>query len=584
MTAIRVLLPTATAAETRRALAGLVRPHRGLAVLTGVVLVAATVAGLTVPPLLGRIIDVVVGDGPIRVVDRIVLALLAATVAQGALSGYGRLLTARLGELVLAGLRERVVDRALSVPLGDVERAGTGDLVARVGGDVGVISEAVRDALPELVVSVLSVGLTVVGLATLDWRLALAGLAATPVYVIATCWYLRRSMPIYAAERIAEGARAQQLHSSIAGAATVRAYRLGPRHVRFVTDRSQQALAVTLQAAAVRAWFFSRINASELVGLGTILVTGFFSVRSGAVSVGEATAAALYFHRLFDPISALLILLDTAQAAAAALARLVGVATLDEPAEAGSLIRPADASVRLDHVRFAYKAGHDVLHDVDLRIASGERVALVGPSGAGKSTVAKLVAGVHRPTAGDVRLGGVRIEELGATEARRTVALITQEVHVFAGALADDLRLAWPDAIDEQLFVVLARVGALDWVKTLPAGLGTVVGDGGHRLSATQAQQLALARLLLANAPIAILDEATAEAGSAGARTLEASADAVLDGRTALVVAHRLTQAAAADRIVVLEAGSVVETGTHDQLTAQAGRYAELWAAWAASR
>ncbi|MGH8904297.1 MAG: ABC transporter ATP-binding protein [Egibacteraceae bacterium] len=600
----RVLLPTATAAQTRQAVAGLVRAHRGLAVRTVVVLVAATAVGLAVPPLLGHIVDIVVasqppgaqgvGGSPLNAqgaggnspnaITAVVAALLAATGAQGVLSGWGRLLVARLGELMLAGLREQVVERALGVPLGDMERAGTGDLVARVGGDVSAVSEAVREALPGLVVSVLTVGLTVVGLAALDWRLALAGLAAAPAQITATRWYLRRSAPIYAVERIAEGARAQQLHESIAGAATVRAYRLGRRHVRLVTDRSREAITVSLRATAVRAWFSSRLNAAELVGLGAILVVGFVTVRAGVVSVGKATAAALYFHRLFDPVGTLLFLIDIAQAAAAALARLVGVATLDPPAQPASTSPPADASVTFRGVRFAYEDGHEVLHGVDVRIAPGERVALVGPSGAGKSTVAKLIAGVHRADVGEVRLGNVEIDDLGPTQTRRTVTLVTQEVHVFAGTLADDLRLAQPDAADEQLSAALARVGALDWVETLPAGLDTIVGDGGHRLSATQAQQLALARLVLANAPIAILDEATAEAGSAGARTLEAAADAALDGRTALVIAHRLTQAAAADRIVVIDAGTVIEIGTHDQLVAAGGHYAKLWAAWSASR
>jgi ATP-binding cassette subfamily C protein len=577
-------LPTASGRETRRYVTSLVRERRRLAVGTVVVLVAATVAGLAVPPLLGRIVDVVVDGRPASDVDVLVVGLLVATVAQGVLSGWGLLLVARLGEVVLAGLREQVVERALTVPLEDVERAGTGDLVARVGGDVDAVSEATREAFPELVISGLTIGLTVVGLAALDWRLALAGLVAVPLQAAGTRWYLRRSRPIYAAERIAEGDRAQQLHASIAGATTVRAYRLQERHLDLVTRRSTAALDLSLRAGSVRARFFSWLNAAELLGLGTILLVGFLLVRSGAVSVGQATAAALYFHRLFDPIGAVLMLVDTAQQATAALARLVGVASLPRQGEPAAGLAPDDASVELRRVRFAYGDGPEVVRDVDLSLVPGTQVALVGASGAGKSTVGKLVAGLHRPTAGHVRFGGIDVGGSGAGSGRRAVTLVTQEVHVFAGTLADDLRLARPDASDDELLAVLSLVGAWQWVDALADGLATVVGDGGHRLTTTQAQQLALARLVLSDPAVAVLDEATAEAGSVGARQLEASARAALEGRTGLVIAHRLTQAAAADEVVVLDRGRVVEQGTHDELRQREGLYAQLWSAWSTSR
>ncbi|MGH8929598.1 MAG: ABC transporter ATP-binding protein [Egibacteraceae bacterium] len=557
--------------ETRRALRTLVRPHGALAAASAVVLLAGTVAGLLGPPLLGRIVDLVIDGQPASAVTGPVLGLVGVAVAQGALAAAGAVLVARLGETMLAVLRERVVDRVLAVPLDVVERAGTGDLLARVGGDVSVVSTAVREAFPALMSSGLTVGLTVVGLAALDWRLALAGLCAAPIQAHTLRWYLRRSAPLYAAERIAQGERAHQLHDSIDGAATVRAFRLAASHVTAVAERSRAAVALALRATALRTRFFGRLNLAEFVGLSAILVTGFVLVRAGTVSVGVATAAALYFHRLFDPINVLLYLFDEAQSAAAALARLVGVGWMDAPAEIAGTGDATAGGVEVDRVIHAYVAGHDVLHDVSLRIDPGERVAVVGASGAGKTTLAKLVAGLHQPSAGRVLVGG-------------PVALVTQEIHVFAGTLADDLRLARPKAADSELTAVLGQVGALGWAQALPQGLDTVVGDGGHRLTATQAQQLALARLLLAGPLVAILDEATAEAGSSGAKILEAAAANALKGRTALVVAHRLTQAASADRIIVLSAGRVVETGTHAQLIAAGGRYAALWATWSGNR
>lgn len=232
--------------------------------------------------------------------------------------------------------------------------------------------------------------------------------------------------------------------------------------------------------------------------------------------------------------------------------------------------------MRLRGIRHAYDGGPEVLHGVDLEIAPGERVAVVGTSGAGKTALGAVLAGVHRPTAGTVEIGGVGLDEIA--DLRRHVALVTQEVHVFAGTVADNLRLARPGATDDELTAALRAVEA-------PLALTDVVGDGdGGELSATRAQQLALARLVLADPAVAVLDEATAEAGSAGARTLERAAAAALAGRTAVVIAHRLTQAATADRVVVLDKGRIVEAGRHDELVAAGGHYADLWSAWAAPR
>ena len=580
----RVLLPIASSAATWRAVGSMLRGDRALAVGAVVTIVAAAVAGLAFPPIVGRITDAVIAGSGVATIDVLAVALLGALLAQAVLSGWATVLVARLGEQALAALREDVVDRALSVPLAQVERAGTGDLVARVGDDVDAVSRAVREAIPALVVAVVTIALTVVGLGFLDWRLAVAGFVAVPIHVLAVRWYQRRAGPQYAAERIAGGERAQQLTETVSGARTVRAFRLGPIHTGLVRDASARALDATLRTAWTGSRFFFCVNGAELAGTSAVLVAGFLGVRAGFFSVGDAAAAALYFHGLFNPIGAVLTLIDTAQDAAASLRRLVGVTSLRPPAEP---VRPAELgepSVQLKNVHFAYTGDHDVLGGVDLDVAPGERVALVGPSGAGKTTIAKLIAGIHRPGAGSVRLGGFTHDELGPANGRAAITLVTQEVHVFAGPVADDLRLARPDATGAQLRAALATVGAEHWVDALPDGLDTVVGEGGHPLTTTQAQQLALARVALAGTPIVVLDEATAEAGSAGARELERSADAATAGRTTLVVAHRLTQAVAADRVVVVDDGHIVEDGPHAKLAASTGPYAALWAAWSTSR
>ncbi|MFF0335712.1 ABC transporter ATP-binding protein [Streptomyces fimicarius] len=587
------LLPVATPTRTRAALRALIRPDRGLA-LTGIgILVAATAVGLLVQPLLGRIVDIVADGRPAADLTLPVVLLVAVAAVQGLTTTIGLTRVARLGETVLARLRERFVERALNLPADRLERAGAGDLTARVTGDVARVAEAVRSALPEMARSVLAIVLTLGALALLDVRFLLAALLAVPVQLLTARWYVRRALTLYADQRIANGAQQQQLLETIGGAVTVRGHRLEARHTERSAGRSRRAVDLTMRSVNLVLGFYGRLHIAEYIGLAAVLIAGFWLVRDGAVSIGTATAAALYFHSLFGPVNAALVLLDDAQSAAAGLARLVGVTDLAEDPDpaAGKAdpdpcpvphqrtapdTVPATAAVTAHAVGHAYGPGRPVLHEVSLTLEPGEHVALVGTSGAGKSTLARIVAGVQQPTSGTVTAPA------GTGEA--AVVLVTQEVHVFTGTLAEDLRLARPDATDADLRAALATVHALDWAEALPDGLGTVVGEGGHRLDPARAQQLALARLVLADPALAVLDEATAEAGSAGARVLERSAEAALAGRTALVVAHRLTQAVAADRVVVLEAGRVVESGPHEELRDADGPYAALWRAWSGSR
>ncbi|KPM55090.1 multidrug ABC transporter permease [Frankia sp. R43] len=575
------LLPTATAGETWRYAVRLLRPRWALAVLTVLVLSAGTALQLVTPRALGWVVDAAI-DGDRGAVVWPVQVLVFVTIAAGVLQALTRTLIALVGEPVLASLREDVLERALRLPAGEVERGGSGDLVARISGDVEVVTAAIRSTVPTLAMSVFLVWMTAVGLAVIDWRFAVVALLALPTDIYALRWYLRRSGPVFAAQRIAEGARAQQLLDSVGGVDTVRAFRLGPDHLRRSARRSEEAVEVAYRAIHFRTRFWGRMHLSEAIGVGVVLVAGFYLVRDGAVSVGAATAAALYFSRLFEPVNMILMMIDTTQEAGAALARLVGVARVapPPPRERAALGEP---SVDVHGVGFAYDEGREILHGVDLAVRAGTWTAVVGSSGAGKTTLVKIISGLYPPAAGEVRLGGVPVGELGPEQLRDTVALVTQEVHVFAGPLIDDLRLARPDASDAEVDQALERAGALSWVAALPSAERTVVGRGGHRLTPTQAQELALARLLLVDAPVVVLDEATADAGSAGARRLEGAARRALDGRTVIVVAHRLTQAAAADDVLVLEQGRVAERGTHDELVAASGRYARMWSAWSSS-
>ncbi|NHP15239.1 ABC transporter ATP-binding protein [Rhodococcus sp. IC4_135] len=573
-------LPIASTKQTVRALMALLRPRKRALALTTVVLLSATACGLSTPALLGLMVDAVTEGKPFAALLRITAFMLGAAAAGVALTWWSTQLLANVAQNVLADLREDVFAATLAQPSSLVEDAGTGDLISRVSGDVEAVNTVIARVLPATVSALFMISLTLVGVGVIDWRFTAAIVAVAPIHYFALRHFLRRSGPVYRRSRAAQARRGQQLIETLGGAGTVTALRRTDEHIGRIAATSEHAISFDMQAVRLRTNFFAQLNGAELLGLAAVLSVGYWLVTTGSVSIGAATAAALYFHSLFSPIAVFLSNIDELQDAGASLARLIGVTAMPgRPASIPVSARSEPIGVEVDRVSYSYDNSTPVIDSISISIAPGERIAVVGSSGAGKTTLAKLIAGIIPVGNGRITVDGTPIDDLSDAELRHKVVLVSQEVHVFVGTIADDLRLCAPDSDDAKIVEAVEGMKA-QWIHELPDGLETRVGAGGYQLTAAQAQHIALVRLALLDPPVVILDEATAEAGTTAAGLLDQAAELAVSGRTAVVIAHRLSQAVRADRILVMSGGRVVESGTHDELIGADGSYAALWEAW----
>jgi ABC-type multidrug transport system fused ATPase/permease subunit len=575
--------------RTRRRLATLARltaPYKVRTILSVFSLLAATATALA-PPFLSKY---AVDDG-IRRHDLgklwwIVAAFLVAGLANWGMSYVQTYLTGWVGERILADLRNKLFGHLQRLSLGFYERNRAGVIISRLTNDVEALDQLVTDGVTSLVQNTLTLIGTAILLFVLDWRLALATLAVIPLMSIATVIFRIRSSRAYRAVRERLGLVTATLAEDIAGMRMVQAFTREERNIRNFREVSERYRDSNMETVVLNGLYFPFVDLLSSIALAVVLGYGGHLYFDGSVTIGTLFAFMLYVQNFFDPVQQLSQLYNTFLSATAALDKIMDV--LDEEPEvldsaAATPLPEVEGRVRFEEVRFSYGTGPEVLHGLDLDVPAGTTVALVGHTGAGKSTIAKLLARFYDPTAGRITIDGRDLRDVTQSSLRHQLGIVPQEGFLFAGTVTQNIAFGRPDAAPDEVVRAAQAVGAHEFILRLEDGYETQLGERGSRLSLGQRQLVALARALLADPRILILDEATSSVDIGTEQKIERALRLLLAGRTAFIIAHRLSTIRDADLIVVLEHGRIVEQGSHDELLARRGLYTSLYGDWAAA-
>jgi ATP-binding cassette subfamily B protein len=574
----------ASAREVWRETRPLTREVQGLYVAAAVSVILSTLITLAAPALVRYAVDHGISKGEMHPVDVAALAILGLALLKPFVVRAQTLFAATASERFLDRLRGVTFGKLQTLPLGFFEQERTGVLISRLTSDVQALDEFLREALVEVVGSGLQIALTIVVLAILSPALALVSLVALPVLLVSSWAFHHGAGRAYHAirDRVAETLTA--LQEGLSGVRVVQAFRRERRTMDAYRPRSRAQIGAWRSASYVNIRLFTMIPLAQTAALVAVLLTASSLYRNGSITQGTIVAYVLYLVQLFDPIARFSEWLGEFRQGLAALGKVVGLlraenAVAERP---GAVALPAEAALELRDVTFGYDASEPVVKDVSLELEAGEHVALVGVTGAGKSTLAKLLTRQYDPQHGTIELGGIDLRDASIESLRHRIVMLPQEGYLFSGTIADNVRLADPDASDEAVRRALDQIGALERFESLPEGLATDVQTRGVRLSAGERQLVGIARVALAAPAVIVLDEATSSMDPATEAAVERALAAVVEGRTVVVIAHRLSTAERADRVVVMDGGRVVEVASHDELVAEGRRYARLWASWQA--